>query len=74
MEARLMPRFDPDKLNRALAERNLDGDLLAEITGLHRSVISRARQGRPVRIRTMVAITAALDSEPVNPVATELLA
>lgn len=69
-----MPRFDADRLDRAMFERGLDGDRLAELTGLHRSVISRARQGKPVRLKTMKTIAAALERKPVDQIAKELLA
>jgi DNA-binding Xre family transcriptional regulator len=69
-----VPRFDPDKLNHALAERHLDGDQLARLTGLHRSVISRARQGKSIRLKTMAKIVGSLAAGPVDQVASELLA
>ena len=69
-----MPRFDPDKLNHALAERQLDGDQLAHLTGLHPSVISRARQGKPIRLNTMVMITAALETASIDRIAAEVVA
>jgi DNA-binding Xre family transcriptional regulator len=69
-----MPRFDPDKLDRALAEHHLDGEQLSTLTGLHRSVVSRARRGRVIRLATMKRISAALGAQPVDPVTSELLA
>ncbi|TMF35266.1 MAG: hypothetical protein E6I27_16060 [Chloroflexi bacterium] len=68
-----MPRFDVDRLNSALAARALDGEQLAQISGLHRSVVSRARLGRPIRLKTMVSITQALERTEVRKLA-DLLA
>jgi DNA-binding Xre family transcriptional regulator len=69
-----MPRFDPERLNHAIATRHLDGEQLAKLSGLHRSVVSRARQGRPIRLKTMKRISAALGAKPVDSVSAELLA
>ncbi len=68
-----MAKLDTARFNLELAKRGLDGELLSELTGLHRSVISRARQGKKIRRRTLARILKALEATPVNSIAAEVL-
>jgi len=58
-------KFDPNKLERELARRGLDGQRLAEKSGIDKSTISKARHGRPLRWRTMARIVEAIHNEPL---------
>jgi DNA-binding Xre family transcriptional regulator len=66
-------RLDPQKLDRALAVRGLDGDKLAQLSALDHSTVSRARQGKPVRPKTIRQLVHALEKVPALGGVEELL-
>jgi DNA-binding Xre family transcriptional regulator len=64
--------LDPQKFDRALATRGLDGDKLAKIAALDHSTVSRARRGKPIRPTTIRKLVQALLEVPVIKGAEEL--
>jgi transcriptional regulator with XRE-family HTH domain len=58
-------RFDPEKLAREMARHGLDGQRLAQKSGIDKSTVSKARRGRAIRWATMTRIVQIIHDEPL---------
>ncbi len=68
-----MRQLDRARFDWELARRNLTAARLAELSGLSRTMISFARNGRPMAPATFARISEAIMSQPVVPGADRLL-